>query len=288
MRNHTHHPETPHHPQTPHDSKRYFDLSLSDLISGQQGSMGIFKRCILAWLALSFSGCVTHYRALEIETRVLVLESKLDQLKKEAQQQNESQNATLEHMGTEFKRFNKEILAVIDNLRKGSAEDIGDIVALKELVQRQQGELSELQFKLSQMKSSGVTAEKLPKEKEQLYRQAEGFLLAKSYREAIRFYSEFVKRYPEDVRADDSLYHIAEAYYQQGRYEDGARAIQQIINEYADENHADKALILLSDTYLAMDQCPKARDSLLYLKDKYPRSNQLRIASRKLKQLRCK
>mgnify|MGYP000173901615 CR=1 FL=1 len=234
-----------------------------------------------------FTGCVTHYRALEIETRILVLESKLDQLKKDVAQQDEAQNATLEHMSSEFKRFNKEILGIVDNLRRGSAEDIGNIVALKELIQKQQGELSELQFKLNQMKTNPQEM-KVPQDKEQLYQQAEKLLLAKSYREAIRFYSEFVKRFPEDVRADDSLYHIAEAYYQQARYEDCARAIQQIMNEYADENQADKALILLADAYLAMDKCSNAKDALNYLKDKYPRSNQKRIADRKLKQLRCK
>ena len=239
-------------------------------------------------LAFSMTGCVTHYRALAIESKVLILEKKLDQLKKETRQKSESQSATLEHMSAEFQRFNKEILSVIDNMRRGSAEDINDIDALKELVQRQQGELSELQFKLSQVASSKPESTPLPKDKEQLYQSAESALLQKNYREAIRSYSEFVKRHPEDVRADDSLYHIAEAYYQQGRYEDSARAIQQIINEYSDENHADKALILLSDAYLAMDQCEKARDSLLFLKDKYPRSNQQRIASRKMKQLRCK
>ena len=37
-----------------------------------------------------FTGCVTHYRALEIETRILVLESKLDQLKKDVAQQDEA------------------------------------------------------------------------------------------------------------------------------------------------------------------------------------------------------
>jgi outer membrane protein assembly factor BamD (BamD/ComL family) len=60
------------------------------------------------------------------------------------------------------------------------------------------------------------------------------------------------------------------------------------MNEYADENQADKALILLADAYLAMDKCSNAKDALNYLKDKYPRSNQKRIADRKLKQLRCK
>jgi TolA-binding protein len=268
---------------------KFFRSWSSDLVhSVKLKQCLLIKLCVLLSSVFLMPGCVTAYRMLEIETRVVVLESKLDQLKKEVGQQNESQNATLEHMSTEFKRFNKEILSIIDNLRKGSAEDIGDIVTLKELIQKQQGELSELHFKLSQMKPGEQEEVKIPAGKEQLYQQAEKLLLAKSYREAIRLYSEFVKRHPEDVRADDSLYHIAEAYYQQGRYEDCARAIQQIINEYGDENQADKALVLLSDTYLAMDQCTKGRDALIYLKDKYPRSNQQRIADRKLKQLRCK
>lgn len=248
-----------------------------------------YVHCLLVFLGISLqSGCVTHYRALEIETRILVLEQKLDKFKKESNERNDTQNATLEHISGEFKRFNQEVLSMIDNLRKGSAEDIGDIVALKELVQKQQGALSELRFKLAQMKTSQAQGEKLPEDKEALFQQAENYLISKNYREAIHYYSEFVKRHPEDVRADDALYHIAEAYYQQGRYEDSARAIQQIINEYPDENQADKALILLSDAYLGMDKCPKAKDALLYFKDKYPRSNQKRNAERKLKQLRCK
>ena len=267
-------------------SSKFLDLTRRLNVQKQHKSL-LIKLSLMLLSSPFFSACVTHYRALEIETRILVLESKLDQLKKDVIQQDESQNATLEHMSSEFKRFNKEILGIVDNLRKGSAEDIGNIVALKELIQKQQGELSELQFKLNQMRSNQQELE-VPKDKEQLYQQAEKLLLKKSYREAIRFYSEFVKRFPEDVRADDSLYHIAEAYYHQARYEDCARAIQQIINEYPDENQADKALILLSDTYLAMDDCSKAKDALSYLQDKYPRSNQKRIADRKLKQLRCK
>ena len=237
----------------------------------------------------SLSGCVTHYRAEAIETKVLVLESKLDQLREDVNTSKQSQNATLEHISTKFEAFQSEIITIIDSMRKGDAEDVGTIDELKELISKQKGELSRLSFELEQLKEKGTDSTSLPKDKEQLYQQAEKYLLVKNYREAISFYSEFVRRYPDDVRADDCLYHIAQAYYQQNRYEDSVKAIQQIINEYPDENQADKALILLHDAFLAMDNCERARQALIYLKDKYPRSNQIRIADRKLKQLkRCK
>ena len=237
------------------------------------------------------SGCVTHYRAKAIETKLLVLESKFQQLKSDFDDNKESQNATLENISTRFDRFNKDILTAIDRLRKGSAEDIGDIEALRDLVTRQQGELSRLNFELENLKNDKAVQtqkQKFPEDKEQLYQRAEQLLIEKSYSDAVRFYNEFVKRYPNDVRADDSLYHIAEAYYQQRQFNESVIAIKQIIEEYPNENQADKALILLHDAYVAMSKCSKARSALEYLKERYPRSNQKRNATRKLERLKCK
>lgn len=241
-------------------------------------------------ITVGMSGCVTHYRAEAIETKLLVLESKLDQLKEDVNTTKSSQDATLEHINSKFEAFQKEMLSIIDSIRRGSAEDVGTLDELQALISQQRGELSKLSFELSQLKERREAAQvTFPEDKEQLYQQAEKFLVERSYREAITFYSEFVKRYPEDVRADDCLFSIAKAYYQQNRYEDCVRAVQQIINEYPDENQADKALILLHDAFLALDQCSKARQALEFLKQRYPRSNQLRIAERKLQQLKkCK
>ena len=242
-------------------------------------------------LGLSQVGCVTHYRAKAIETKILVLESKLDQLKSEVKSYQGEQEATLETITARFKQFEQDMNKAISNLRQGSAQDIGDIDGLRELITQQQDAMSRMQFELDSMKKArDVEAQKqsFPKDKEQLYQRAEQLLIEKSYAEAVRFYSEFVKRYPSDVRADDSLYHIAEAYYQQRRFSEGVSAIEQIINEYPNENQADKALILLHDTYMAMNKCSKAKKSLLFLQSSYPRSNQLRNAKRKLSRLKCK
>ena len=103
----------------------------------------------------SLSGCVTHYRAEAIETKVLVLESKLDQLREDVNTSKQSQNATLEHISTKFEAFQSEIITIIDSMRKGDAEDVGTIDELKELISKQKGELSRLSFELEQLKEKG-------------------------------------------------------------------------------------------------------------------------------------
>lgn len=233
---------------------------------------------------------MTHYRAKAIETKILVLESKLDQMKLDAKNHKDSVEATLETINLELKRSKEDFNKALSGIRKTNIEDVDDRDSLRELVQKQQDTLSRVQFELDHLKKvkeQETQKQTFPEDKEQLYQRADQLIIEKNYGEAIRFYSEFVKRYPSDVRADDSLYHIAEAYYQQRKYDDAVSAIQQIIDEYPNENQADKSLILLHDTYIAMNKCSKAKKALIFLQNTYPRSNQLRNAQGKLSRLKC-
>ena len=240
----------------------------------------------------ALSGCVSHYRAQEMEMRISVLESKLEDFNEQRKTTASKHEAMFEHMGGELKRFNDEVLKALDNLRRGSADDSVTIGSLRELVQSLQGELSEVRFKLEQAKAAPAAAaeqDALPADKNELYQLAAERLTQKDHRGAIVAFEEFVRRYPSDIRADDSLYGTAEAYYAQTRYEEVERVVEQILREHADAGLAEKSLLLLHDAYLGMDKCPKARDALRLLVAKYPRSNQARAAQRKLPQLekRC-
>jgi TolA-binding protein len=252
-------------------------------------------RLSLALMSASLlSGCVSHYRAQEMETRISVLESKLEEFNEQRKATSSKHEAMFEHMGNELKRFNDEVLKALDNLRRGSADDSVTIGSLRELVQSLQGELSEVRFKLEQAKSSPVAAAAeetaaLPADKNELYQLAAERLTQKDQRGALVAFEEFVRRYPTDIRADDSLYGMAEAYYAQTRYEEVERVVEQIMREHADGGQAEKSLVLLHEAYLGMDKCAKARDALRLLVAKYPRSNQARAMQRKLPQLekRC-
>jgi len=254
---------------------------------------GARRALVISASMLTLSGCVSHYRAQEMETRISVIESKLEEFNEQRKATSTKHEAMFEHMGAELKRFNDEVLKALDNLRRGSADDGVTIGALRELVQSLQGELSEVRFKLEQAKTATSAAPEeaaaLPADKNELYQLAAERLTQKDLRGAIVAFEEFVRRHPSDIRADDSLYGMAEAYYAQTRYEEVERAVEQILREHADAGLAEKALMLLHDSYLGMDKCPKARDALRLLVAKYPRSNQARAAQRKLPQLekRC-
>ena len=251
------------------------------------------KRAILTVFMSSLlctPGCVSHYRVQEMETRILVLETQLKQTRDDLKSKNTQNQANLEHVSSEFKSFSDEVFKSIDGLRKGSAHDSVNIDGLKATIEQLQGHINELKFKLQQSKTSAEEAEspQLPEDKNALYDWGIERLKGKEFRKAIIAFTEFVKRYPDEIRADDSLFHIADAYYEQTRYEESIEIIEQILKNYADQNQAEKALILLHDNYIAIDQCSKGVDALHFLKENYPRSNQRRIAQRKLKKVRCK
>ena len=238
------------------------------------------------------TGCVSHYRAQEIEEKIMVLEEKVAQLSEQQSQTRQKHEAMFEHISKELKRFNDEVLNSIDGIRKGSADDSVNILSLQELVQNMRGEMSELKFKLSQAKAaSSPSAEvELPKDKNELYMFAEERLREKKYRVAIAAFSRFIQDHPSDIRADNSLYGMAEAYFQQTRYEEVVKVAERVLREYADGGETDKMLMLLYESYVAMDDCGKAIDALNFLLKKYPRSNQTRTAKQRLRALekRCK
>ena len=252
----------------------------------------VLKSLMITAVCFLQFGCVSHYRAQEIETKIMVLESKLTQLSEQQAQTREKHEAMFEHMSKELKRFNDEVLKSIDGIRRGSADDSVNILSVQELVQSLKGEVNELKFKLTQAQESAKPSAKeaLPQDKNELYMLAEERLRNKEYRAAIAAFSKFVEDHPSDIRADNSLFGMAEAYFQQTRYEEVVKVAERVLRDYADGGEADKMLMLLHEAYVSMDQCAKGIDSLNYLLKKYPRSNQTRTAKQRLKTLekRCK
>ena len=246
-----------------------------------------FRASLLAGVALGSVGCVTPFRAREIETRVMTLESKLEQLKDQQSQTQKKHEAMFEHFSKELKRFNDEVLGSLDNIRRGSADDSVNILGLQELVQSLRGELSEVKFKLNQVKSSATPSAEvtLPTDKNALYLYAEEKLRDKNYREAILAFQRFVDDFPGDIRVDNSLYGIAEAYFQQSRYQEVPKVAEQLLRDYGDGGEGAKMLMLLHESYLAMDSCERAQDTLTFLLKRYPKSNQVRDAKQKQKAL---
>ena len=254
------------------------------------------KIILILNLSLLFlcSGClVTHHRAQEIETHLLTLQNKVEQLRIREKKTKEENEAMIAYLKKEFERMNKQFKDALTKLQKTTAADGGVLNELDDQTRDLKGEIRILRREIEDMRKSQSStkgeSEDLPQDKNALFSFAEEHMLKKNYKEAIKAYTTFYDAYPDEIRADDVLYRIAEAYYEQMRYQDSVNTIQTIIKEHADQGQADKALILLHQAYLAMDECKKAKKTLLFLKQTYPSSNQIRVADRQLKILKkCK
>ena len=239
------------------------------------------------------SGCVSHHRAQEIETHLLTLQNKVEQLRIREKKTKEESEATIAYLKKEFTRMNSQFKDALGKLQKTTAADGGVLNDLDGQTRELKGEIRALRRELNELKEAQSTpkteASELPQEKNALFNYAEEQMLKKKYQEAIKAYTTFYDLYPKEIRADDVLYRIAEAYYEQMRYQDCINTIQTIIKEHADQGQAAKALILLHQAHLAVDDCKKAKSALKYLKQTYPSSNQIRVANRQLKILKkCK
>ena len=229
----------------------------------------------------SLNGCVSHYRAQKIEDHLLVVDKKITQLREQQQKDQERIEAQLENINREFEAFQKQMRATIDNLRMGSANDGVNIDTLSKTLQELNGQMSELKHKYKLL-----TKEDLPETTEGLYDFSVEKLTTKNYKEAIRGFSHFADKYPNDMRADDSLYQLAEAYYAQRMYKETIDTLKRIIENYRDLEYADKSLMLLHEVYLKRNQCGLAMKTLKFLKANYPSSNQIRVVKRKLEELK--
>jgi TolA-binding protein len=239
------------------------------------------------------SGCVSYYRAQEIETHLLTLQNKVEQLRIREKKAKEENEATIAYLKKEFERMNAQFKDALGKLQKTTAADGGVLNDLDDQTRDLKGEIRILRREIEELKnlqtSNKTVQTELPQEKNALFVFAEEHMLKKKYKEAIKAYTTFYDSYPDEIRADDALYRIAEAYYEQMRYQESIDTIQTIIKEYADQGQADKALILLHQAYLALDDCKRAKSALTYLKQTYPSSNQIRVAKRQLKILKkCK
>lgn len=240
---------------------------------------------------LLLNGClVTHHRAQEIETHLLTLQNKVEQLRIREKKTKEENEAMIAYLKKEFERMNIQFREALTKLQKATAADGGFLNELDGQTKDLKGELRALKRELEELRKAKSTPQtvdhELPQSKNELFKFAEDQMLKKSYQLAIKAYMTFYDSYPGEIRADDALYRVAEAYYEQMRYQECANTIQIIIKEHSEQGQADKALILLHQAYLAMDECQKAKKALLFLKQTYPSSNQIRVADRQLKVLK--
>jgi TolA-binding protein len=133
---------------------------------------------------------------------------------------------------------------------------------------------------------TGGTGGDKPVDKDALLARADASLKAGQLTDARKDYLAFLKKYPQDAKADDAQYALGEIHYREKAYEKAIGEFQKVIDGYASGDMVDDALFRAGEAALEMKWCVDARAYFGVLVQKYPKSSLLKSAKAKLEYIK--
>lgn len=271
------------------------------------------RRGLLVLLAASsLSGCFfaradgerlvaeAHAQAERIQT----LETQLAEL---LAQQTE-QHAALEAQLTETRTRLDEVRQQLEATGRGSADLGADLAMLRDLAQRLDGRLAEIDRNiaatqaqlreqdaqldqqirlLAQRAGIDVTLREsdIPADRNAHFQAGLTAYQAADHVRARALFGEYIRRYPNDEHVDDAHYWVAKSYQDQQQYQRAVGAYREVIRIQTSDV-LDQALMNLSQCFYELHDCVNARNALQALRDTRPNSPLARDAERRLRELR--
>lgn len=123
-------------------------------------------------------------------------------------------------------------------------------------------------------------------DKDALFARARKSLDDGQLTDARRDYTDFVKRFPKDAKADDAQFALGEIFFREKAYEKAIGEYQKVIDSFADGDMADDALFRAGEASVAMKWCVDARAYFGVLVQKYPKSTLVKSAKARLDYLK--
>ena len=222
------------------------------------------KMIILASIfSLTSISCVSQKDFISLQNQMAKLQQEVNELKLQQQQLNQK----------------TEILAKrIDEVSS---------VAAKNSV-----EIQKLKIGYKPPKNPPLEGEELvktAKNPEDIYNQALDLYYQGKLDEAKMKFEEFIKKYKNHQLYDNALFWIGQIYYTKGQYKKAINIFQNLINkcesgQIKDCNKLPDALLKISYSYLKIGEKEKAKYYFQKIIEKYPGSEEAKIAKRKLEE----
>lgn len=118
-----------------------------------------------------------------------------------------------------------------------------------------------------------------------VYNQSFDALKAGSYSIAITGFKDFLSNYPQSPLAENAQYWLGEAYYVNHDYDPAAEAFRATLRKWPVGRKAADALLKLGFTQFEQKQFTAARSTLTAVTQKYPGTDNARLASEKLRRI---
>ena len=170
----------------------------------------------------------------------------------------------------------------------------GQLAELRNEVQRQQTQLGEQQQENErQLKKlarhvgldQSVDESEIPAEAEAHWAAAQQAFDQNQHSRARTLYRLFTQRHAQDERIDDAQYQIGMSYLREGRPATALGELREVIANHPRGNVADDALLAMGQAFYELHACTDARSALEALIRAHPRSDLIRQARQKLREV---
>ena len=163
----------------------------------------------------------------------------------------------------------------------------------KDLYQDLDGRLRKIEEKSSTNNTNtpnkGAEATLTPEVKapsdQEVYDQANTLLDSLKYKEAFQAFTDFIKQFPNSALLPDAKYGLANTQFNLKNYKASIGTYQKLLDQHPDFAKNPEALLDLANAQIQLALIPEAKKSLKDLIKKYPQSDLIKNAQKRLKVL---
>lgn len=197
-----------------------------------------------------------------------------------------------------------DMLNQIELVKQDISKLRGDIETLRHLnatvEQRQRDLYQDLDGRLRKMEEKSVASNATPSGKtteappvpevkplsdEEIIDQANQLLDGMKYKEAFQAFTDFIKQFPNSSLLPDAKYGLANSQFNLKNYKASLGTYQKLLDQHPDFIKTPEALLGLANAQIQLALIPEAKKSLKDLIKKYPKSDVIQNAQKRLKVL---
>lgn len=249
------------------------------------------------WLTTKGEGSALRKDVTDLKGRVSKQEESVDTKVKQLDDSLEKATALLKRnsadVGAEVEALSKEMAALtgsIEGFRRDIEELRAQVAALTatnaQIRADYEQRLAAAEARVEALEKGAKVVTPTAPDKDTLYANATTKLQAGQLTDARKDFRDYVKKYPQDAKADDAQYWVAESFYREKQYEKAIAEFQKVIDAYPDADMADDAFLQAGTAAADMKWCVDANAYFGELVRRYPKSTLVKTAKQKLEHLK--
>ncbi len=220
----------------------------------------------------------------DVDSRVKKLDDELEKATQVMKRNGADVGAEVEALGKDMASVN----GGIDTLKQQMDEVRRQLAEMKAANDKLRADLSTAEARIETLekdKKAPVVVEK-PVDKDTLFDGATGKLQNAQYDDARKDFRDFVKKFPNDEKADNAQYWIGETFFKQKEYEKAIAEFQKVIDNYPNGDMADDAFLEAGNAAVELKWCVDANAYFGELVNRFPKSPLAKQAKSRLDYLK--